>query len=160
VKEDGREKEKESIQGIPIQAYVAHVLFYFVILATFYAMRSLGGLTQANKGNLLFLLFLLDMFMIFILDWKGIYMMFSGFTLLLLVYYMHFHLIPKKLKKYMYIMIGLLVLLTSFVVNEALFCEKMQKKYPFPYHVIVEILGIILFWILSHFYWMWGKERT
>jgi len=35
-------------------------------------------------------------------------------------------------------------------VNEKYNCEKMLKIYPhFPYHIFIEILGIILFYVIS-----------
>lgn len=148
-------------QNQNLQAYVAHALFYFIILSTLFTMCHLGSGKMFN-GNiyvtcLFLLLIVVDLYMV--IKWKGLFMMFSGFSLLLFVYYTHFHLIPKSLKKYLYIMLILLFILIALVSNEAFFCEQMQKNHAFPYHVLVEVMGAIIFSVLSYFYFVWSSKK-
>lgn len=146
------------------QAYMAHFLFYTIILSTLFALHHLNHsnrLRQSNRSRQLFdgnkfylytFIFLIVIDLFFIWKFKGLFMMLSGFTILLFVYYTHFHLIPGSLRKYMYMMIILLLVLIILVVNESLFCERMMKKYKFPYHIFIECIGIILFTLLCVFY--------
>lgn len=145
------------------QAYIAHFLFYAIILSTLFALHHLSRsrrslsrqsieLFNGNKFYLYTFILLIFIDLYFIWKFRGLFMMLSGFTILLFVYYTHFHLIPGSLRKYMYAMIILLLVLIILVVNESLFCDRMMEKMQFPYHIFVEFIGTILFTLLCIFY--------
>ena len=70
----------------------------------------------------------------------------------LLAYY--FQLLPKFIKNSIYKIIILVTIVILLFINETYNCKKMMSVYPyFPYHIFIEIVGIILFYVIcSNFY--------
>ena len=70
----------------------------------------------------------------------------------ILVYY--FPLLPKFIRTKGYQIIFFVSIILLLILNEKYNCKKMMSIYPdFPYHILIEIIGIILFYIIcSNFY--------
>jgi len=70
----------------------------------------------------------------------------------LLIYY--FPLLPKFIQTSIYQIIFFVLVIIVLFLNEKYNCGEMLKIYPFfPYHIFIEIIGIILFYIIcSNFY--------
>ena len=70
----------------------------------------------------------------------------------LLLYY--FPLFPNFIKKSIYQIIFLVSIVIVLFLNETFNCTKMMSIYPhFPYHIFIETIGIILFYVIcSNFY--------
>lgn len=67
------------------------------------------------------------------------------------------HAIPRDLCNDMWrIMIGTAVLVLLFV-NEAVHGKAMLRWRPLPFHAVVEILGLYLFWELAQFFLAWER---
>ena len=65
-----------------------------------------------------------------------------------LIYY--YKLMPIKIKKNMYLFIFLTFLVVILFINEKYNCKKMLSLFPhFPYHILIEIVGIVLFYLIS-----------
>ena len=73
------------------------------------------------------------------------------FLSVLLYYY---PLLNKNMKDNIHIIFFLVTLIIILFLNEKYNCEKMMSIYPyFPYHILIEIIGILLFLIIcSTFY--------
>jgi hypothetical protein len=70
----------------------------------------------------------------------------------LLIYY--FPLLPKFIQNSVYKIIFFVGIIILLFLNEKYNCKRMLDFYPhFPYHIFIEIIGIVLFYIIcSNFY--------
>jgi hypothetical protein len=140
------------IQG-SLQINITHSLTYFMNLAFFYAFYC-----YANKfpsyAFIFYIMALVCIDIYSILNLTIIYYLLSQSAIFisLLVYY--FPLLPKFIQKSVYQIIFFVGLIILLFLNEKYNCEKMLEMYPhFPYHIFIEIIGIVLFYIIcSHFY--------
>ncbi len=130
------------------QLIIIHLLAYLIntFLFNFFYKRNN---TYPNKYFILILAFLFC-FDIIGLIFNKFFIFFSTqvavFLLILFYYKNDFEQISSNKLKYI-IIISLLI--TLLVLNEILNCQKMLKKYPnFPFHIIIEILGILLIYII------------
>jgi len=136
-----------------IQTNIAHSLTYFINFAFLYAFYR-----YTNKfPNYLFILYLIvlvcfDIYSLFYLSVVFYIISQSIIMISLLSYYIP--LLPKFVKYSMYQIIFLVVVIILLFLNEKYNCEKMISIYPdFPYHILIEICGIFLFYIIcSTFY--------
>jgi len=60
--------------------------------------------------------------------------------------------ISNKLQKQFIELYKLISILILLFLNEFLWCEKMQSILKFPYHMINEIVGSIIFYKIGHLY--------
>jgi hypothetical protein len=140
------------IQG-SIQTNITHLLTYFINLAFFYVFYC-----YTNKlPSYVFVCYLIalicfDIYALFYLS--IVFYIFSQAIIMisLLVYY--FPLLPKFIQTSLYKIIFFVGVIILLFLNEKYNCEKMLKIYQyFPYHIFIEIIGIVLFYIIcSHFY--------
>jgi len=49
------------------------------------------------------------------------------------------------------------VFLVMLFVNEALYGQRLMRWRPLPYHVIIELVGLLLFWKLAAFFLEWER---
>jgi hypothetical protein len=136
-----------------IQINITHSLTYFMNLAFFYALYCYTNKLPSYEFIFyLFVLVCLDIYSIFNLTIIYYLLSQSAIFISLLMYY--FPLLPKFIQNSIYqiiLFVGIIILL---FLNEKYNCKKMLKIYPhFPYHIFIEIIGIILFYIIcSNFY--------
>jgi len=83
-----------------------------------------------------------------------VYYIFSQALLFLSVLFYYYPSLGKTMREKINIIVGLVVVILILFLNEKYNCEKMMSIYPsFPYHILIEIVGIILFYIIcSNFY--------
>ena len=83
-----------------------------------------------------------------------VYYIFSQALLFLSVLFYYYPLLNKNLKDKLHIIFFIVILIIILFLNEKYNCEKMLDFYPqFPWHILIEILGIILFYVIcSNFY--------
>jgi hypothetical protein len=83
-----------------------------------------------------------------------VYYIFSQALLFLSVLFYYYPLLNKNIKNTIHIIFFLAIMIMFLLLNEKYNCKKMLDTYPhFPYHIIIEIIGIILFYIIcSSFY--------
>ena len=83
-----------------------------------------------------------------------VYYIFSQALLFLSVLLYYYPSLTKNIKNKINIIFILVLLILILFLNEKYNCEKMLKFYPyFPYHIFIEIIGIVLFYIIaSNFY--------
>ena len=140
------------IQG-SIQTNITHFLTYFVNLAFFYVFYC-----YTNKLPSYYFIFYLialvcfDIYSLFNLSIVFYIVSQAIIMISLLIYYVP--LLPKFIQNKVYQIIFFIVIIILLFFNEKYNCEKLLDFYAyFPYHIFIEIIGIILFYIIcSNFY--------
>ena len=136
-----------------IQINITHTLTYFMNLAFFYVFYC-----YTNKlPSYAFVFYLIalvcfDTYLFFNLTIIYYLLSQSVIFISLLLYY--FPLLPKFIQNSVYQIIFFVGVIILLFLNEKYNCEKMLEFYPhFPYHIFIEIIGIVLFYIIcSNFY--------
>lgn len=140
------------IPGV-IQLNTTHSLAYFINVSFLYALYCY---TKKIPGYAfvfyLAALVCFDIYSFFHLSFIYYFISQSAILISLLLYY--FPLLPHFIQNSVYTIIFLVVFITLLFLNEKANCEKMIDIYPhFPYHIFIELNGILLFYIISsHFY--------
>ena len=140
------------IQGY-IQIYITHLLTYFMNLAFFYVFYCYTNTIPSYAFVFcLLLLIFFDIYSVLYLDLTYYLLSQSAIFVSLLLYY--FPLLPKGIQMSIYQIIFVVGMIILLAFNEKYNCEKMLAIYPdFPYHIFIEIMGIVLFYIIcSNFY--------
>jgi hypothetical protein len=140
------------INGL-IQINITHSLSYLMNIAFFYAFYSYTK-KLPSYGFMLYLLILVCLDTYSFLYLSIIYYLTTQFSIFfsLLVYY--FPLLPKFIKNRMYQILFFIILIILLFLNETYNCEKMLQIYPaFPYHIFIEITGIIFFYIICSIFY-------
>jgi len=136
-----------------IQLNIIHLLTYLINFAFFYLFYSYTK-KFPNKFFILYLIVLvcLDIYSVFNLSIIYYLSTQSIIFISLLLYY--YRLLPKFIKNSIYQIILLVGFVILLVLNETYNCERMLEFYPhFPYHIFIEITGIVLFYVIcSNFY--------
>lgn len=140
------------IQG-PIQINITHLLTYCMNIAFFYAFYSYTKKWPSYEFIMYMgLLVILDVYTFY--NHSFIYYLTTQSIIFisLLVYY--FPLLPKFIQSSIYQIIFFVSIVIILFINETYNCEKMMSIYPhFPYHIVIEITGIVLFYVIcSNFY--------
>lgn len=136
-----------------IQINITHILTYFMNIAFLYVFYSYTKKCPSYE-------FIIFMCLLVILDiytfcnYSVIYYLTtqSAIFISILVYY--FPLLPKSIQSSVYKIIFFVGIIIILFINETYNCKNMLSIYPhFPYHIFVEIVGILLFYIIcSNFY--------
>lgn len=85
-------------------------------------------------------------------------MIFTGLSLPVVIVISYYNLYPKYIKKAIPYLIGLLIIIGMVLINEKINCENMMKYAKLPYHAIIEIIGMILFTLLSYVFLQTEKD--
>lgn len=136
-----------------IQINITHMLTYFMNFAFFYLFYCYTNKLPSYKFIFyLIVLICFDIYSIFNLTIIYYLLSQSAIFISLLLYY--FSLLPKFIKTSVYQIIFFVVIIIILFLNEKYNCKKMMSIYPdFPYHIFIEITGLILFYIIcSNFY--------
>ena len=140
------------IQG-SIQINITHILTYCMNIAFFYVFYSYTKKFPSYE-------FIIYMCLLVILDvytfhnYSFIYYLTTQSVIFisLLVYY--FSLLPNFIQSSIYKITFFVSIVIILFINETYNCKNMMSIYPyFPYHIFIETIGIILFYIIcSNFY--------
>lgn len=131
-----------------IQINITHLLAYFMNFAfLFLFYKSTNHFP--NDCFLLWLLFLVFLDLYLVYNYSFIYYLISMsliYISLLCYYYSYF---SEEIKNKIYYIIFMIILIILLFINEKKNCKKNLEKYPdFPFHVIIEFNGLILFYII------------
>jgi hypothetical protein len=131
--------------GGNIHHTVSHILAYIIAFTTLYVFLVL---TNSKLSTIyvitLFIIVCIDLYIAYFIG--GIYMVISGFTLFMIILIAFY----KKFKSFIIYLLILLLGLILLELNEYFNCKSMLQLYPnFPFHVFIELYGLILFYILS-----------
>jgi len=136
-----------------IQINITHLLTYVMNIAFFYVFYSYTK-KFPSKEFIIYMCFLVILDIYTFSNYPFIYYLTTQSIIFisLLVYY--FPLLPKFIKNGIYKIIFLVSIVILLFINETYNCKKMMSFYPhFPYHILIETVGIILFYtICSNFY--------
>jgi hypothetical protein len=136
-----------------IQTNIIHLLTYFINLAFFYVFYCYTNkLPSYDVVFYLIVLVCFDIYSFFNLSIVFYIVSQAIIMISLLSYYAL--LLPKFIQTSVYQIIFLVCIIILLFLNEKYNCEKMLDIYPdFPYHIFIEIIGIVLFYIIcSNFY--------
>ena len=132
-----------------IQSNVIHSLWYFL---TFMLLIASIKMTKKYPNIytiiILILIIIIDINLFFLPN--KLYMIFTALTLPMVIAISYYNLYPKNIKKAIPYLIGLLIIVGIVLINEKINCENMMKIAKLPYHAIIEIIGMILFTLLSY----------
>ena len=134
-----------------IQQNSIHLIVYYIILTTIFALSQHQPL-PTELIIAFIIMFLVDLYIY--IKIKKVFMIISGSLLYGIIFtILHYRLhLSKETNN---LVIGLLVLILviiACIINEAVNCHKMLKTYKFPYHVIIETLGMLMFWLMAFVY--------
>jgi len=131
-----------------IQTLIVHILGYFMSFATLYAILNYSN----GKPSIIFLLVLVMLIGIDIYCFvkvKGLSIIITGLGLLLVIVGFNYKYLPLLFQKcFPYFIVGIIVIIGLFI-NEKMNCKKMLEYKKFPYHSIIEIVGLIMFVMLG-----------
>ena len=136
-----------------IQINITHTLSYcinFAFLYFFYNyLKKLPSI-----WFIIFYVFLIFFDIYTFCNMNVVYYIFTQALLFLSVLLYYYPLLSKIIKDKIHIVFFLVILIIILFLNEKYNCEKMLEIYPyFPYHIFIEIIGIVLFYIIcSNFY--------
>jgi hypothetical protein len=134
-----------------IQQNVQHFIVYIIILTTIFALQQNKPL-PTHLILLFTVLFLIDLYIY--VKIKKVFMILSGSILYITIFailYYRLHL-SKDINNLFRVLILFIIVIIILVINEAMNCKKMMDIYEFPYHIMIEILGLIVFIIMGIIY--------
>jgi len=136
-----------------IQTNITHILTYIINFSFFYTFYVYTK--KLPSYEFIFYLASLICFDIYSLFYLPIVFYIASQAIImisLLLYYIA--LLPEFIQNSVYQIICCVVVIILLFLNEKYNCKKMLDIYPnFPYHIFIEIIGILLFYIIcSNFY--------
>jgi hypothetical protein len=135
-----------------IQINITHFLAYVMNISFLYFFYKVTDIFP-NKYFLfwLLLLVLLDLYLVF--KSSFVYYLMSMSVIYISILFFYYKYLPKQVQNYIFYIISVIILIISLFFNEKINCKKMLKTIHFPFHIIIEITGLILFYIIcSTFY--------
>jgi hypothetical protein len=132
-----------------IQSNIIHGIWYFLSFMLLIASIKITK-QYPNIYTILILLtiIIIDMRLFFMPN--KLYMVFTALTLPVVIVISYYNLYPIYIKKAIPYLIALLIILGLVLINEKINCLNMIKYAKLPYHAIIEIIGMILFILLSY----------
>jgi hypothetical protein len=135
-----------------IQTTISHFLSYAINFAFLFFFIHLTN--KVPSFAFLFYLLLLTLFDIYSLFYLSIvfYLISQAILMISLLTY-YFPLLSNSIQTNIYKIIALTSMAILLFLNETYNCKKMLDIYPLPYHSLIEIVGILLFYVIcSTFY--------
>jgi hypothetical protein len=133
-----------------IQTNITHILTYFINITFFYVFYCYTN--KFPSYEFIFYLIVLICFDIYSLYYLSIvFYIFSQAIIMISLLLYYFPLLPKTIQTSIYQIIFLVGIIIILFLNEKFNCEKMMYFNPhFPYHILIEIFGIFLFYIICN----------
>jgi len=132
-----------------IQINITHSLSYLMNIAFLYAFYRYTK-KLPNYWFILYLIILVCLDTYSFLYLSIIYYLTTQSLIFISLLAYYFPLLPKFIKNRIYQIFFFIILIILLFLNEKYNCEKMLQIYPnFPYHIFIEIIGIIIFYIIS-----------
>uniref|UniRef100_A0A6C0B862 Uncharacterized protein n=1 Tax=viral metagenome TaxID=1070528 RepID=A0A6C0B862_9ZZZZ len=140
------------IEG-PSQINITHLLTYLMNIAFFYLFYSYTKKFPSYQFIIyMSLLVILDVYTFYNHSFVYYLTTQSAIFISLLLYY--FSILPKFIQSSVYKIIFFVSIVIGLFINETYNCINMMSLYPhFPYHIFIETIGIMLFYVIcSNFY--------
>jgi hypothetical protein len=132
-----------------IQSNIIHGIWYFLSFMILIASIKITK-KYPNIYTILILLLIIIIDINLFFQPNKLYMIFTALTLPVVIVLSYYNLYPIYIKKAIPYLIGLLIIVGIFLINEKINCEYMIKYAKLPYHAIIEIIGMILFITLAY----------
>lgn len=136
-----------------VQVYITHFLVYLINITFFYALYCYTKIFP-DYIFIYYLIIVICLDIYALLNLSILYYIVSQFIIFISLLLYYFPLLPSYIKKCVYQIILLVIVIILLFLNEKYNCERMLNFYPnFPYHIFIETAGILFFYILcSNFY--------
>jgi hypothetical protein len=136
-----------------LQINITHLLSYCINFSFFYLFYNYTNIFPSIYFIIFYLMLIcFDIYSIF--NMNVVFYIFTQALLFLSVLFYYYSYLPKHIQNSIYYIVFLVFLIILLFLNEKYNCKAMLSMYPyFPYHILIEIIGIILFYIIaSNFY--------
>jgi hypothetical protein len=147
-------KNENSLEHV----YIIHAISYLIIVALIIAIAFISG--KPPYIPLIFTAIMLD-FYIFLNYIGTVYNAISGINICIIVLItgMWNVKLPTIVKRLLPILIMLFAIMIVLFFNEKYNCEAMMNAYVFPYHIAVEIMGLIISSLFAYIFLLLELEK-
>ena len=129
--------------------YLTHIISYFVNLSLFYVLYDYTKIIP-SYGFLLVILIVMCFDIYSLLNLQLIYYMATQTLIFIFLIMYYVALLPSSIIENLYYIILTVFVILGFIVNEKINGEKMMAfNSDFPWHIFVEIPGLLLFYLIS-----------
>lgn len=128
-----------------IQIKIIHTIAYLANISYLLAFINITKIIPSIQIFILYtIIIILDTYFFIHKKFIGYFFTQLIFIIITNIYYYRFvyHKIPYQ---YIYTLIFLMLLLIILFFNEIYNCKKMLEYYQFPYHIIIESVGVMIF---------------
>lgn len=131
--------------GGHIHQNISHILAYVIAFVTLIVFLHLTKSRLSNNYVILLFIFVcIDIYIALFVG--GIYMILSGIIIFIIILSIFYKRFKSNILYFIFLLLGLILL----ELNESFNCRSLLVLYPyFPFHIFIEIYGLILFYILS-----------
>jgi hypothetical protein len=135
------------------QTMVIHMLTYFINISFLYAFYSYTTKIPSTLF-IIYLVALIGLDIYALLKLPIFYYIATQSVIFISLLFYYYAWLPVFVKESMCPIIASISIILMLVLNEKYNCKRMLKQFPnFPFHIFVEIMGIVLFYIIcSTFY--------
>ena len=136
-----------------IQINITHTLTYFMNISFFNLFYHVTHFFPSNTF-IIYMIFLILLDIYAFSNFSFVYYLATQSLIFISILFYYYSSLPKFIQKSIKIIFFLVLIVIFLFLNEKYNCKKMLSIYPhFPYHIFIEIIGIILFYVIcSNFY--------
>ena len=138
--------------------YIIHASSYLIVIALITALSFISG----NPPNIpiIFAVILLD-FYIFLNYIGTLYNAISGINIWVVVLLTGLWNVklPTVVKRLLPLLLLLFLVIIGLFFNEKYNCDAMMKTYPFPYHIAIEICGLVISALFAYIFLLLEMEK-
>jgi hypothetical protein len=134
----------------PLQINITHLLTYIMNIAFFYVFYCVTNFYPS-------IIFIIYMFFLILIDiyafsnFSFVYYLATQSLIFISLLFYYYPLMSKFIQKSIHLIFLIVLIVILLFLNEKYNCKAMMSIYPhFPYHIIIEITGIILFYIICN----------
>lgn len=139
-----------------IQTLISHILNYCMSFTILFTILVLSN-TYISTTLIFILLIVIIIDLYVFVKIKGFYTILTGLSIISIILVSQYYKLSKLFQRMIPIILLLLLIISLLFINEALNCQKMLKLYNFPYHAIIEIIGLILFSLVGFIFLKWDS---
>jgi len=138
--------------------YIIHSISYIIIIALIIAISFISG--NPPYIPVILAAILLDMYILY--NYIGtVYNAVSGINIwvIVLISGLWNVKLPTVVKRLLPILLMLFVVIIALFFNEKYNCDAMMNTYVFPYHIAIEILGLIISTLFAYIFILLEKNK-
>lgn len=130
-----------------IQISITHALSYCINAAFLYFFYDYTNIAPTAYFIMYYLLLIgLDIYAF--TNWNVVFYILTQALLFLSVLFYYYQYLPKDIKTNIFTILVLIIAIILLFINEKYNCKQMLHIVPFPFHIIIEIIGLLLFYII------------